>query len=352
MNETPTLQNGKALPRIDAQTAKSRRLLSGAELERLGLSPGGAPVACFMHADGEVTYYFDPNKVTPAEQKPVRLKPCEQLPRLRLSAAIKEGYYPKEALRQMYYEPTEQAVAYCLRHGQEVLLYDKWTCRRLPLPCAACGDPVRYRAKLCRACYEKQLAARRAEGDARRAASYGMRREKVLFFDLEMTGVYFHDEVLSITIVDGNGRPVLDTLVRPVRKKKWKATEAIHGITPDMVCEKETFAALAPRLREIFAGADRMIAFGTSTDFFHLSKIYESREERNTLHDKIIDCATEFSRYVKEHEIELSHHSLSDAMATFGLDWHGTAHSSTADTDACRRVFETLFPHFFKEDVS
>lgn len=352
MNFTDPAQLPLSLPQIDAKTAEKKHLLSGKDLEKLRLLPGGAPVACTLAGKDGVIYYFDPNKVVPAPpEREKRLAPGGAPRQMSLQAAVKEGYYPKDTLLQMYYEPTEEPVAFCIRRGEEVPLYDKTTCRRLPLPCAKCGDPVRYRAKLCRACYESQLAKRREEGDRRRGAAYGMDRRKVLFFDLEMTGLYFHDEVLSVTLTDGTGETVFDSLVRPVRKKKWKATEEIHGITPDMVKDAATFDELAPRLREIFDGAQRLVAFGTATDFFHLSKLYGSRAEKNALHDKIIDCGTEFSHYVQEHGIELSHHSLSDAMTTLGLPWHGTAHTSAADTDACRRVFETLFPHYFKEDA-
>lgn len=341
-----------SLPRISVEDARKKRLLSGEDLHKLHLVPHGAPVACTMCADGSAIYHYDPNRVEPAppEREP-RLSPLDPPRRMRLQNAVKQGYFPIDSLRQMYYEPTEGPVAFYVKNGEEVPLYDKTTCRRLPLPCARCGDPVRYRLKLCRRCYDAHMAERRAEGDARRNAVYGMDRRKVLFFDLEMTGFYFHDEVLSITLTNGAGEPVFDSLVRPVRKKKWKRTEEIHGITPDMVKDAPTFEELGPRLREIFAAADAMVAYGTATDFFHLSHLYGTRAERDALHDKILDCGTEFSHYVQEHEIELGHHSLSDAMAHFGLSWKGAAHTSAADTDACRRVFEVLFPHYFKEDI-
>lgn len=339
------------LPRIDPKTAAKKHLLSDTELQKLRLLPNDAPVACTVTEHGAV-YYFDPGKVCPAPpEAPKRLAPGGKLPQMRLQNAMKQGYYPKNMLLEMYYEPTEGPVAFCLRHGEEIPLFDKTTCHRLPLPCARCGDPVRYRAKLCRACYEKELARRREAGDRRRGAAYGMDRKKVLFFDLELTGLYDYDEVLSVTLTDGTGATVFDTLVRPVRRKKWKETEAIHGITPEMVKDAATLADLAPRLREILGSAERLVAFGTQTDLSHLTKLYTSRAEKNALRCKVLDCGTEFSHYVYEHGIELSHQSLSDAMATFGLTWHGNAHTSAADTDACRRVFETLFPHYFKEDA-
>ena len=49
-----------ALPRIGEKEAKNRHLLSGGDLEKLRLSPTGAPVACTMLPEGGVIYYYDP----------------------------------------------------------------------------------------------------------------------------------------------------------------------------------------------------------------------------------------------------------------------------------------------------
>lgn len=82
-----------------------------------------------------------------------------------------------------------------------------------------------------------------------------MQRERVLFFDLELTGIYDHDEILSISIVDATGKVIMDTLIRPTHNKRWKRTEKIHGITPDMVVDAPTLAEVTPRVKEIFADA-------------------------------------------------------------------------------------------------
>ena len=272
--------------------------------------------------------------------------------RVSARGAAAEGLFSAEVLRQMYYEPTGEPVAYYLRKsGERVDLFSRAACRRLPLPCTKCGKGVRYRAKLCEKCYRRELSERRRVGDARRGTYYGKSRDRVLFFDLEMTGVYDHDEVLSVSIIDGYGNTVLHTLTRPERKKRWKRTEKIHGITPDMVKDAPTLGEIAPRLCKIFGDADQLVAFGTSTDYSQLRRIYKTRSDQGRLRAKMLDLAAEFSRYVHEHEIGLSHLSLSDAMAHFGLEWTGTAHSSLADTDACRRVFEKIFPHYFESEA-
>jgi DNA polymerase III epsilon subunit-like protein len=174
--------------------------------------------------------------------------------------------------------------------------------------------------------------------------------KKVLFFDLELTGFYDHDEIISITIIDGNAELVMDTLVKPAHTKKWKRTEKIHGITPDMVADSPLLVDLIPRLKEIFAGAENLIAYGVSTDYSHIKYIYETEEERKELYDKTRDCAAEFVRYIHEHRPEIEHAALIDAMDCLQIDWEGVPHSSIADTYACRKVWNALFPHYYESE--
>ena len=363
-NNTITLRSGAKIHKIKKKDLDSKCYLTRAMLSQMHLSPVGDPVAYDVSADGSIIYYFDPSRVkeTPPElwykdttkpREEMTLESGTVIERMSVRRAASYGYYTEDRLKQMMYEVHEEPVAYTYKGDKSILyLYDKKTAVRLPLNCIRCNKEVRYRRKLCRACYEEEMAHQRVEGDAHRHAYYGMDPSRVLFFDLELTGVYDHDEIISISIVDGNEQLIMDPLIRPIHKKKWKRTEKIHGITPAMVQDAPTLAELAPRLREIVSGADRMIAYGTSTDYAQLKKIYATKSERNALKDKLVDCAAEFSRFVTEHEVALTHHSLTDAMAHFGFDWSGLAHTATADAHACRLVFEALFPHYYEsEDV-
>ena len=176
-----------------------------------------------------------------------------------------------------------------------------------------------------------------------------MKRERVLFFDLELTGVYDHDEILSISITDGNGKIIMDTLVKPAHKKKWKQTEKIHGITPDMVVDAPSLDDLIPAIKEIFENADVLIAYGVSTDYSHIKYIYDTEAEREALHEKTRCASIEFVRFQSEHYPDLVHASLSDAMALLEIEWDGVAHTSIADTIGCAKVWEKLFPHYYED---
>lgn len=362
MKEAFKTRSGASIPCLSREQAEARNYLSQETLNRMHLMPKGDPVAYSTLPDGEPVYYFDPMRVAEAPPEnwyspqkvtlidPITLESGRQIGRMNFKRAGTLGYYTAERLSQMHYDITAEPVAYIRRkEGRIVYLYSKLEAKRQPRLCVECGKNVRYKRKLCRDCFERDLARRRIEGDAHRAAYYHMKRERVLFFDLELTGVYDHDEIISISILDATGKVIMDTYVRPVHNKKWKKTEKIHGITPEMVVDSPTLAELTPQIKEIFAKADNLIAYGVSTDFSHIKKIYDTEAERAQLHKKVRCAATEYGRFMQEHHPELTHTSLSDAMECLGIAWDGVAHTSIADTVGCMKVWEALFPHYYED---
>ena len=361
LKESIRLRSGATVPQVSYREAQAKNYLDRATLKLMHLTPDGAPAAYSEGKSGGVVFWFDPEKLTEsdpelwyapdARQETVVLESGTEIERMSMRRAASFGYYPKERLTAMHLEVIEEPVAFTRRRDKEIVyFYDKMTTLRMPLMCVKCGKDVRFKKKLCRACYEEDLAVRRAEGDAHRNAYYGMDRSRVLFFDLELTGFYDHDEIISISIFNALGEKIMDTLVRPVHTKKWKRTEKIHGITPDMVKDAQTLEELTPRIKEIFAGADNLIAYGVSTDYSHIKYIYATEKERKALHSKIRCCANEFVRYIHEHRPDIEHASLTDAMACFGIEWDGVAHTSIADTIGCMKVWERLFPHYYESE--
>lgn len=360
MKNTMKLRSGAMIPQVTAAEAENKHYLTRNVLNKMHLMPSGDPVAYDENSDGSITYFFDPTRVVEApvelwyapmqKTETQTLENGVEIVRMSTKRAASCGYYTKERLDQMNYDVIEEPVAYTLRNDKSpIYFYDKKTAIRRPLMCVECGKDIRYRRKLCRACFEADLAVRRAEGDAHRSAYYGMKRERVLFFDLELTGVYTHDEILSISIVDGTGKIIMDTLVKPAHKKKWKQTEKIHGITPAMVEDAPKLDDLIPRLKELLDNADILIAYGISTDYSHIKYIYDTEEEREALHKKARCAANEFVRFQSEHYPDLVHASLSDAMERLEIAWDGVAHTSIADTVGCAKVWEKLFPHYYED---
>ena len=375
MKEVLKLRSGATIRRITREQAEAKKYLTREVLAQMHLIPGGEPVAFACDddaailtaapeegvtpdADSGVVYFFNPEQVMEAPPElwyfpdaktdTMTLPSGSVISRMSIKRAASCGYYTRERLSQMNYKPVEEPVAFTYRPDKSVIyFYDKRTADRIPLPCIKCGKGIRYRKKLCEACYEKELRQLCIEDDIKRNTHYHMSRERVLFFDLELTGFYDHDEILSISIVDGNGKTVMNTLVKPEHTKKWKRTEKVHGITPDMVADAPLLKELIPEIKEIFENADRLIAYGVSTDYSHIKYIYDTEEEREALHKKVRCCANEFVHYAHTHRPDVQHASLTDAMACLEIDWNGIAHTSMADTIACRDVWERLFPYYY-----
>ncbi len=159
------LPNGASIPCITPEEADRRRYLSDQLLDLMHLSPTGDPVAC-SEADGVVSYYYDPNRVTEADpddwyhtdepprerEEVITLESGAEVERLSTKRAAALGFYTKERLDQMNYDIVEEPVAYNLRSdGSYVYFYDKKTAVRRPLKCVVCGKDVRYKRKMCRA---------------------------------------------------------------------------------------------------------------------------------------------------------------------------------------------------------
>ncbi len=359
MKDSVRLRSGAEIVQTNSRDAQNRNYLDRATLRMLHLTPSGLPVAYSQLNDGSIKLWFDPEKVveedperwyfTDKKREALTLPSGTVIDRMTVRAASSLGYYPKEKIEGMHLELFEEPVAFTRRQKDRsvIYFYDKQTTIRKPLLCAKCGMFPRFRRKMCKACYEEDLAQRRAEGDAHRNAYYGMKRERVLFFDLELTGFYDHDEILSVSIYDANGTKIMDTLVRPTHTKKWKRTEKIHGITPEMVAGERTLKEITPEIKRIFDAADVIIAYGVSTDYSHIKCIYDTSEEQQALKNKVRDCAAEFVRYIQEHRPDVVHASLTDAMACFDIAWDGVAHTSIADTIGCMKVWEKLFPNYY-----
>ena len=225
------LRSGVVIPCIDESTAAAKRYLSRNELNMLHLMPSGDPVAFSNNEDGSIKCYFDSDHIVEAppelwyteDNKKVEtfvLSSGTSVPRMNTRKAASRGFYTREKLTQMNYEAVEEPVAYTMRDGEQVFFYDKHTASRLPLMCVKCGKDVRFQRKLCRACFEEDMIVRRAQGDEHRNAEYFMDPKRVLFFDLELTGFYDHDEIISISILNGCNELVMNTFVKPVHTKK------------------------------------------------------------------------------------------------------------------------------------
>lgn len=88
-----------------------------------------------------------------------------------------------------------------------------------------------------------------------RAAAWArwMLAEPTVVINIDGNGRDIYNEAVKIAVMAIDGRPLLDTLVRPEFPISEDATE-VHGITNEMVAKAPTFRQVAPRLARLVCG--------------------------------------------------------------------------------------------------
>jgi len=74
-----------------------------------------------------------------------------------------------------------------------------------------------------------------------------------LYLDTETTGLGPDAEIVEIAIVDTEGRPLVNTLVRPQGEVPPDASR-VHGLTTAMLQSAPTWAQLWPQIQAVMAG--------------------------------------------------------------------------------------------------
>ena len=94
-----------------------------------------------------------------------------------------------------------------------------------------------------------------------------------IVIDTETAGFYSGwDELLQVSVIDGEGYVLFDRLIKPSRRKKWPDAQRVHGISPMTVRSWGTFREYRNELQEIFDAADVIIGYNTEFDLGFLAE--------------------------------------------------------------------------------
>lgn len=174
-------------------------------------------------------------------------------------------------------------------------------------------------------------------------------RDRLCFLDTETTGVDAQAEACEISIIDGYGRTLLDTLVRPMGRVSSNAF-AVHGITDDMLRGAPTMAEVQPELFRILKAFPVPMAYNAP---FDCRIIRQSLQAAGMGHftavfewlDQASKCVMAmYSNYQGVSDIKrggLKKFKLTDAALTFGVDAAG-AHRAMADIQMTKGVFQGI----------
>ena len=158
------------------------------------------------------------------------------------------------------------------------------------------------------------------------------------FLDTETTGLFSYpfgdDQLLELAIVDSNGCPLINTLVKPTLRHSWPEAQRIHGISPSDVANAPTLEELLPEIRSIVRNRKIIIYnAGFDVEFFPPGVFAKSQ----------VECAmrayAEFKGEWNPHHNNYKWHKLSVAAAATGFREDVKFHRALGDALAARHVW-------------
>jgi DNA polymerase III subunit epsilon len=102
-------------------------------------------------------------------------------------------------------------------------------------------------------------------GDEARAYLRGLLLSDLAVIDTETTGIGRRDEVIEVGVIDGGGRTLFESLIRPRSGFVPAAASAVHGLSMRDLRDAPSFADVAAELSAVL-GPRRVIAWNAPFD--------------------------------------------------------------------------------------
>lgn len=162
-----------------------------------------------------------------------------------------------------------------------------------------------------------------------------------VFLDTETTGVGRDDQVIEVGVVDFDGDPRFDVLIRPTVEISEGAA-GVHGITMDALEDCPTFADVWPRLASILKGRE-IVTYNADFDMRMLAQSVEAIGAQSDIVGGLrrhAHCAMRlYARYWGEmRRGDYKWQRLSVACEQQGIVIPDSMHRAITDAEATRRV--------------
>lgn len=165
-----------------------------------------------------------------------------------------------------------------------------------------------------------------------------------VYLDTETTGLHPEegDEILSLTIVDANGRLLFDERFKPKHKKEWPEAQAVNHISPDDVEHLTTIDAYMEQICRILDRiADEIVGYNVAFDIGFLKAAGATINPDAA----IIDTMQEFMDAFGNSNTGHRYQPLSMAAERLGYNWTSAPHGSLSDTLACLAAQKCVDDH-------
>lgn len=172
-----------------------------------------------------------------------------------------------------------------------------------------------------------------------------MKKEKIIILDTETTGFSpTSDEILQLSIIDGNNEVLINEYFKPEYKAEWKEAMAVNGITPEFLEDKKCIKEYLNQIQIIFDNADCIVGYNTSFDLNFLKAIGIKINDKTEIIDVMRDFAEIYGEFNKKTG-KYKWQKLIKCAEYYGFDWNTTgthAHDSLGDCFATLHCFINL----------
>jgi DNA polymerase-3 subunit epsilon len=154
---------------------------------------------------------------------------------------------------------------------------------------------------------------------------------KEIVLDTETTGlVRGFDEIIKISIIDGDGNTLINELVHPYKQKEWKEASDINHIYPDDLIHAPYPHELIADVKGIIESADTIIAYNADFDLGFL-KYWGIQTENKIVIDVMTEFAIEFGEWSSYFD-DYKWQKLTTCADYYGYDFK--PHDSMEDVKA------------------
>ena len=178
--------------------------------------------------------------------------------------------------------------------------------------------------------------------------------KKIICLDIETTGLeiptnnkekYPENEILQMTILNGEGKVLFNQYCQPIAKKEWPEAEEIHHISPEKVKKCPSFLVFVDKIQEIVDNAEVIVTYnGLSYDIPYL-EFYGISFENKEHYDVIRQFAPVYGEWHSDKSKGWKYQKLTTCAEFFGFkpeDDGTSAHDSLWDTRATLYAFQRL----------
>lgn len=166
----------------------------------------------------------------------------------------------------------------------------------------------------------------------------------VIAIDIETTGLnLIEDELLQISIIDGEGRTLYNSFLKPMYVSEWTEAMKINHITPDMVADSPNIYEEMPKINSILRHAKKIIGYNhIGFDIPFLENFGAVIPEQAEQIDVMLDFALIYGEY-NEYYGDYKWQKLTTCAKYYNYDWgDDKAHDSLADCRATLHCYHAM----------